>query len=113
MHKRRYEAAERVATRLFEAEAAIDDAIARVSQLTASIPQARQDARLSAIVGQDALESAIAVLPALAQARQQIVDTHAKLDDAKSQIGLGPVSFGSSGGKPPEHNGLHVVEDVA
>ncbi|MCA1749584.1 MAG: hypothetical protein ABR601_11080 [Parasphingopyxis sp.] len=113
MHKRRYEAAERVATRLFEAETAIDEAITRVAQLTAILPQARQDARLSAVVGQEALESAVAILPALAQARQQIVNTHAKLDGVKGQVGLGPVSFGGSGGKPPEQTGLHAVEDVA
>ena len=51
------------------------------------------------------------MLPALAQARQQIVSTHEKLETAKGQIGLGPVSFGSSGGKPP--HGLHAVEDAA
>ena len=116
MFKQRSKAAHDVASRLFEAETAIDTAIRCASELAAILPQARQDANLSAIVGQEALESAIAILPALAEARQRIVATHQRLDTVKGQIGLGPVSFGSSGGKPDAGittNGLRVVEEAA
>ena len=41
MFKQRHKAAHAVAERLFEAEAAIDVAIARASELAAILPQAR------------------------------------------------------------------------
>ncbi len=114
MFKQRNKAVHDVANRLFDAEEAIDVAIRRASELAAILPQARQDAHLSAIVGQEALASAIAILPALAEARQWIVSTHERLDIVKGQIGLGPVSFGSSGGKPDgSTTGLHIVEEAA
>lgn len=116
MRKERLEAAKRIADRLLETETAIDLAIARASELTASMPLARQDANLSAIVGQDAMESAAKIVPALAKARQSIVATHRQLDEAKDQIGLRQVAFGSPDGKPEPQSlptRLSVVQDAA
>ena len=55
MLKQRRAAAEIVAEALFAAEKAIDDAIAQTAALAGLMPVSRQDANLSAVVGQDAL----------------------------------------------------------
>lgn len=102
MRKQRMEAAQKVAQSLFEAENAIDEAIARAAELMASIPTARKNANLSGVFGQDALRSVSAVLPALAQAREDLVATHSHLDQAKTDMGLSHVAFGTPGGKPPQ-----------
>lgn len=101
MLKERRLAAETVATALFAAEKAIDDAISRTAALAALMPSTRADAHLSALIGQDALVAAIETMRSLGQARQNIVDTHKGLSIAQRDIGLGAVSFGGGGEKPP------------
>lgn len=102
MLKERRLAAENVAEALFAAEKAIDAAIAQTAALAGLMPATRQNAKLSAIVGQDALMGAIETMQALGLARQNIVATHKHLSVAQRDIGLGAVSFGNSGEKPPE-----------
>jgi hypothetical protein len=101
MLKERRLAAETVAAALFAAEKAIDDAIARTAALAGLMPTTRGEARLSALIGQEALVGAIETMRALGQARQSIVDTHRSLSVAQREIGLGAVSFGGGGDKPP------------
>lgn len=108
MLKQRREAAERVAARLFAVERAIDDALVRAAELNATMPAARADANLSAVVGQDAFEGAADVFASLMRARRHIVDTHHRLDAAKGQIGLRAVAVGDGMDKPPI--GLTVIE---
>lgn len=100
MLKERREAAEQIAERLFAAEAAIDAALTSAAELNAIIPVARSQANLSAVVGQDAIESAAETFAALVRARQQIVATHYRLDEAKTQIGLRTVAIGGGMEKP-------------
>lgn len=100
MLKERRQAAEQIAARLFAAEKAIDAAVEAAAQLSAVMPAARAEANLSALVGQDAMESAAESLTALIRARQQIVTTHARLDHAKEQIGLRAVALGGGMLKP-------------
>ena len=76
MLQHRRQAAEQVARSLFETEAAIDAAIAAAAKLTGLMPSARTDAKLSAVVGQDAFEIASVTLNELIQARRSIVQTH-------------------------------------
>ncbi len=116
MRKERLTAAHMVAEKLFEAEEALDLAIARAAELNAALPTARQEANLSAVVAQDAFVTASKILPSLIQARQELVDTHAKLDEAKTQIGLRHVAVGNPDGKPPVVAGeteLRVVGKAA
>lgn len=116
MRKERLTAAHMVAEKLFEAEEALDLAIARAAELNAALPTARQEANLSAVVAQDAFMTASRILPALMQARQELVDTHGKLDDAKDQIGLRHVAIGHPDTKPPMVAGeadLRVVGKAA
>ena len=101
MLKQRRLIADQVAASLFEAEAAIDAALARTATLAGVMPALRRDAGLSALIGQDAVERASEAFAALAVARRAIVETHKELDVAKTQMGLGAVMFGDEGEKPP------------
>jgi hypothetical protein len=88
MLKQRRLAAETVAEALFAAEQAIDAAITRTATLAGLMPSTRQDANLSAMIGQDALMGAIETMQALGVAREGIVTTHKHLSIAQRDIGL-------------------------
>lgn len=100
MLKERLEVATQVARRLFAAETAIDAALTRTADLAAVMPAIREDARLSALIGQDALERAIDAVAALGQARRSIVETHKQLTVAQQDIGLGAYALGGLVEKP-------------
>jgi len=101
MPRLRQEVAQRLADRLFAVEAAIDIALTRAAELTAAMPAARCEARLSAIVGQEALDRAAEAFVALVEARRRIVATHESLDEARAQMGLREVNSGDSQDKIP------------
>jgi hypothetical protein len=102
MLKQRRQIAEQIAGALFEAEHAIDAAIAKTATLTGVMPQLRREAGASALIGQDAVERASQAIMALAEARRAIVETHKELTIAQTQIGLGAVTLSDVGtGKPP------------
>jgi hypothetical protein len=103
MLKNRRDAAMKVAESLFAAEEAIDAALARAAEFNATLVTARQDAKLSAIVGQDAFEVSASAFAALARARADIVETHKRLSETQTQIGLSTVSFGDNGKPPSGH----------
>ena len=105
MLKERREAAMKVAESLFAAEEAIDAALARAAELNSTLVTARTDAKLSALVGQDAFEVSAAAFAALAQARCDIVETHKRLSEAKIQVGLRTVAIGDLVPKPPSERG--------
>jgi hypothetical protein len=100
MLKQRRIIADQVAASLFEAEAAIDAALAKTAQLAGVMPALRRDAGLSALIGQDAVERASEAFAALALARRAIVETHKELSVAQTQMGLGAVMFGEPDTKP-------------
>ena len=100
MLKQRRMVAEQIAAALYEAEAAIDAAIAKTAPSPASCPTLRRDAGLSALIGQDAVERASEAIAALTVARRAIVETHKELDVAKTQIGLGAVSWSATTAAP-------------
>lgn len=100
MPKQRLEIARQVADQLFAAEAAIDTALAQTATLTGLMPAVRADARLSALMGQGALERAIEAVSALGQARRSIVEAHKELSITQKQMGLGTVNFGGLVDKP-------------
>jgi hypothetical protein len=95
--------AEQVAGALFEAEAAIDAALAKTAALTGVMPLLRKQVGASALIGQDAVERASQAIMALAEARRAIVETHKELSIVQTQIGLGAVTMSDpgSGNKPP------------
>jgi hypothetical protein len=101
MLKQRRQFAEQVAASLFEAEDAIDAALAKCAALAGVMPL-RKQAGLSALVGQDAVEWTSRSITALAEARRAICEAHKQLDEAKTQMGLGAVTMGDPGmEKPP------------
>ncbi len=102
MLKQRRMVAEQIAGALFEAEAAIDAALAKTATLTGVMPSLRREAGASALIGQDAVEHASQAIMALAEARRAIVETHKELSVAQTQIGLGAVMVGDpTTNKPP------------
>lgn len=103
MLKQRRMVAEQIAGALFEAEHAIDEALAKTAALTGVMPALRTQAGASALIGQDAVERASQAIMALAEARRAIVETHKELSVAQAQIGLGAVtlSLPADTSKPP------------
>ena len=101
MLKQRRMVAEKIAGALFDAEAAIDAAIAKTAHLTGVMPSLRREAGASALIGQDAVERASQAIMCLAEARRAIVETHKELSVAQGQMGLGAVAFGDGEEKPP------------
>lgn len=115
MLKQRRELATKVADSLFAAEKAIDAAITRTAYLVGLMPEVRDDANLSALIGQDALKQAIEAMAALGEARHGICQTHRELSVAQRDIGLGAVSFGGSNPKPgdPQFASIAAVPTAA
>ena len=101
MLKQRRLIADQVAAALFEAEAAIDAALAKTALLAGVMPSMRREAGLSALMGQDAVERASETIMALTQARRAIVETHKELSVTQKQMGLGAVAYGGMDEKPP------------
>ena len=112
MLKERRAAVMKVAESLFAAEEAIDLALARAAELTSTMVNARIDAKLSAIVAQDAFEGSASAVAALVRARADIVETHKRLSESQVQIGLRTVSFGDLG-KPPSGQDRQHLQIVA
>ncbi len=113
MLKERREAAQKVADRLFAVEAAIDLALTRAAELNAAIPTARAEAKLSAVVGQDAIDRAAESFALLVQARRQMVEAHHCLQETRVQIGLREVSVGDALEKPKVASAPSHIRAVA
>jgi len=94
MPKERRRIAHGIAQRLFAAEEALDIAAARIAELNAALPLARLEGRLAAAVGQEAYRSSAAAVLLVAQTREEIIITHAKLKQASDDIGLGATAYG-------------------
>lgn len=100
MPRTRQAVAQHVADRLFAAESAIDQALTRAAELNAAMPQARAEARLPAMIGQDALARAAEAFNTLVEARRLIIEAHSALDEARARIGLREVDAGDTVPKP-------------
>jgi hypothetical protein len=80
--------AQRVATKLFAAENAVDAAMAETSELIADMLRARKDLGLSAVVGDAALVKMGEAIAALGLARTAMVAAHGQLDETKLRLGI-------------------------
>lgn len=100
MLNQRLSAAKKVATSLFDAENGIDTAVSSTAGLIVTVIEARAEARLPAVIGQDALDSLGAAVSSLIQSRRQVVEAHMGLDVARVQIGLEAISWGDQFPKP-------------
>ena len=110
MLKDRRNAAMKIAGSLLAVEDAIDAALARAAELNGAMVTARSEAKLSALVVQDAFEVSAAAFAALARARSDIVETHKRLSDTRNRVGLRTVNIGDLPPKADEggHDGRHL-----
>ena len=101
MLKDRIAAAQRITTELHEAEFAIDEAIVKLARLAATLPTARIETRMSAIVGQEAVAKVTQAVAAAGHVRQMIAEAHEALGETQKQVGLGARMFAAGLNKPP------------
>lgn len=80
--------AQRVATKLFASEKAVDAAMVETAELMADLVKARRDLGLSAVVGDRATAKLVEALSALGEARSAMVEAHGELNDVKLRIGV-------------------------
>lgn len=97
MLKERRDAANSVASQLFAAEAAIDDALAKLGTLVTGLTTARSDARLSLVVGNEAYGHLGEAVTALVNSRSSVVALHHELDEVKNGIGLRNIKIVGTG----------------
>lgn len=100
MLNERVSAAKRIATELHRAEDAVDEVMIRIAQLAATLPTARRETNMSAIVGQEAMSKVAHALAAAGEVRQLLTDAHLALTVTQKEVGLGTRMFGA-GVKPP------------
>lgn len=80
--------AQRVASKLYATEAAVDAATVEVMEMMAELMQARKDLGLSATVGNGASAKFAEAVQALAIARTAIVEAHSQLDETRLRVGI-------------------------
>jgi hypothetical protein len=108
MLKQRVVAAERIAAELHEAEDAIDQAIIKLAKLAGTLPVARFETNMSAIVGQEAVTKVTQAIATAGQVRQMVTEAHHALSETQRQVGLGARMFGAGTEKP---KGQSVTSD--
>jgi len=86
-------AANDIAAKLAEAEAAIDAAIAAVAALTAAIPAGAAQANVGIHIGHEALMHASESCGQIVKARTNMIRTHKALRAVQGHVGLGEVNF--------------------
>jgi hypothetical protein len=100
MLNQRLAAARSVSADLHKFEAALDEAIALGAQLSARMVTARMEAKLSAVLGQEALDGVVRSVSTMVNARRELVEAHNHLANVKDEIGLRTVAMGDLM-KPP------------
>ena len=80
--------AQTVANKLFATENAVDTAIVEATKLMGGLIEARQEMRLSAVVGDDAVSKLAVALSALTEARKAVVEAHNELAEVKLRVGI-------------------------
>lgn len=114
---KRTEATRAGAAKLVQAEAALDTALSRTAELLGLLPMLRQNAGLSAVIGQTAVDALGETLHHLVSARRTLIQAHGGLQTAREQIGCGAVAIGvpdkPEGGDTPRTRGLRVIGDAA
>jgi len=94
---------------LHAVEEKFDAAMQETARFTAQLLEARQRAGLSAVIGQDVLESVTASLGVLTQARRDLVRTHNQLAVHQRRVGLGHVMISPTETKPTPAGGGGVT----
>jgi len=92
-----------LARQLFVAERALDMAIAETNDLASLMTRGRIRHRISAIVGQEALEDVGALVAGLTSVRNRIVSAHMALKRDAEEIGIGWQAVGPE--RKPDEDG--------
>lgn len=93
--------AQKLANKLFATEAAVDAAMAEAMTLLAGMAEARKEAGVSAVVGNEATAKIAEAISILAQARTAVVAAHGEMNDVKLRMGIRTKMIGVMD-KPPE-----------
>jgi hypothetical protein len=80
--------AQRVATKLFASEDAVDAAMVETAELMADLLKARKDLGISAVVGDRAASKLAEAMAALSEARSAMVEAHSELNETKLRLGI-------------------------
>jgi hypothetical protein len=80
--------AQRVATKLFATENAVDAAMTEAAELMSDMLKARKDLALSATVGDAAMAKLVEAISALGEARTAMVTMHGQLEETKLRMGI-------------------------
>lgn len=80
--------AQRVATKLFATENAVDAAMVETAELMADLLKARKDLGISAVVGDRAAAKLAEAMTALSEARSAMVEAHSELSETKLRLGI-------------------------
>lgn len=113
MNNSKMHVAHELASQLFVAENALDEAFSQIANLASLMPSARRRINASAALGHSAIGGVMQTLTMLGEARGHLLATHAALAKAQKRIGLEPVNFGAFVDKPTQNTGLSVVTRVA
>ncbi|MBR7618202.1 hypothetical protein JKL49_02275 [Phenylobacterium sp. 20VBR1] len=92
--------AQRVATKLFTTEAAVDAAMIEATELMADLLRARSDVGTSLIFADDVQIKMVEAIKALGEARTAMVGVHTELTEAKLRLGI-RTTLGGVENKPP------------
>ena len=93
--------AQRVATKLFETEAAVDQAMVEATELMADLLKARKDVNTSLVFADDVQVKLMEAIAALSTARTAMVGVHGELAEAKLRLGIRTKMAGGEA-KPPQ-----------
>ncbi len=102
--------AQRVATKLFATENAVDTAILEASQLLAGLIEARNDIGFSAVLGDAAIGKVTLAISALSDSRRAMVEAHGELNDAKLRLGIRTKMVGTGPKGYLDGEGDNIVE---
>ena len=80
--------AQRVASKLFATEAAVDKAMVEATELMADMLKARQDVNASMVFADESQVKLMEAIRALSEARSAMVGLHGQLGEAKLRLGI-------------------------
>ncbi|HYE45506.1 MAG TPA: hypothetical protein VEA44_06995 [Caulobacter sp.] len=105
--------AQRVATKLFSTEKAIDAAMVEAAELLAGAVEARGQLKLSAVTGDAAQAKLVEAIAALAQARTAIVDMHHEMAELKLRVGIRTKLIGVEDKPEPDEKPKGLLREIA
>ncbi len=81
---------------LATAEDSVDTALGDTAMLAAGLGRLRRSAKLSLVLGQDAVDEVIEAVAKLNDARRALVRAHGRLNDVKNKVAPGAATLGGS-----------------